>query len=115
MHIFPRHLRIPQFFLCGMVIVIILGLFLSHFATRAVGPTVQVWLTTSDGSNELTARPSLTFGSNSGNSSTINVNEYKEYQQMDGFGAAVPHSPASLIHTQLSQRARPALMPNLST
>jgi len=113
MHIFPRQLRILQFLLCGMVIVTILGLFLSHFATRAVGPTVQVWLTTSDGSNELTSQPSLTFGSNSGNSSTINVNEYQEYQQMDGFGAAVTDSSAWLIYTQLSQRARDTLMQNL--
>src|SRR5258708_201126 len=111
MHGFPRrHLPIVWFLLCGIVTVTILGLFLAHFATRATGPTVQVWLTTSDGSNELTSQPSLTFGSNSGDSSTINVNEYQEYQQMDGFGAAVTDSSAWLIYTQLSHRPRDTLM-----
>ncbi len=113
MHGFPRHLRTFRFLLCGMVIVTTLGLFLAYFAARATGPTVQVWLTTSDGSNELTPQPSLTFGSNSGNSSTINVNEYQQYQQMDGFGAAVTDSSAWLIYTQLSQSARDTLMQHL--
>ncbi|HEY4383740.1 MAG TPA: glycoside hydrolase, partial [Ktedonobacteraceae bacterium] len=81
--------------------------------TRAAGPTVQVWLTTSDGSNQLTSQTNQTFGTNTGNSSTINVNEYQELQQMDGFGAAVTDSSAWLIYNKMSSSQRTTLMQKL--
>ncbi len=80
---------------------------------RAAGPTVQVWLTTSDGSNQLTPQANLTFGTLSSNSSTITVNEYQELQQMVGFGAAVTDSSAWLIYDNLSASQRTTLMQRL--
>src|SRR5215469_10165756 len=77
--------------------------------TRAAGPTVQAWLTTSDGSNQLTPQANLTFGSNTGNPSTITVNEYQELQQMTGFGAAVTDSSAWLMYDNLSTSQRNTL------
>jgi glucosylceramidase len=70
-------------------------------------------LTTSDGSNQLTPQTSLTFGSATGNASTITVNEYQELQQIDGFGAAVTDASAWLISTRMSASQRTALMQKL--
>ncbi|HEY0756800.1 MAG TPA: malectin domain-containing carbohydrate-binding protein [Ktedonobacteraceae bacterium] len=80
---------------------------------QAAGPTVQAWLTTSNGSSQLAPQANLTFGSPTGNSSTLNVNEYQELQQMDGFGAAVTDSSAWLIYNNLSASQRTTLMQNL--
>lgn len=80
---------------------------------QAAGPTVQVWLTTSDGSNQLTPQANLTFGTVSPNLSTITVNEYQELQQMVGFGAAVTDSSAWLIDDNMSASQRTALMQRL--
>ncbi|HZO74040.1 MAG TPA: malectin domain-containing carbohydrate-binding protein [Ktedonobacteraceae bacterium] len=102
----------------SLVFLLLCGLLLSSFfvfqtTTRAAGPTVQVWLTTSDGSNHLTPQANLTFGSNTGNASTINVNEFQELQQMDGFGAAVTDSSAWLIVNKMSASQRNTLMQQL--
>jgi len=79
----------------------------------AVGPVVQAWLTTSDGSERLAPQPNLTFGANIGNAETISVNEYQKLQQMVGFGAAVTDSSAWLIHTKMSASQRNVLMQRL--
>ena len=93
---------------------LLLGLFFVFLTTdRMVGPRVQVWLTTSDGSNQLTPQANLRFGSITGNSSTISVNEYQELQRMDGFGAAVTDSSAWLIYNKMSGSQRNTVMQNL--
>jgi len=83
--------------------------------SRAGGTTVNVWLTTSDGRNQLTAQPGLTFTSDSQNadSSTIAINEHQQFQQMDGFGAAVTDSSAWLMYTRMSTSQRNDLMKRL--
>lgn len=80
---------------------------------RAAGPTVQVWLTTSNGSSQLTQQSNLVFGANTGNASTITVNEYQELQQITGFGAAVTDSSAWLIFNKMNSSQRTALMQKL--
>ena len=66
---------------------LLLGLFFVFLTTdRMVGPRVQVWLTTSDGSNQLTPQANLRFGSITGNSSTISVNEYFEVAAQKAMG-----------------------------
>jgi glucosylceramidase len=95
---------------------VLIGTYLVFFQSRTItsaGPTVQVTLTTSNGSSQLSPQASLTFGSNTGNSSTINVNEYQELQQMTGFGAAVTDSSAWLMDDNLSASQRTTLMQNL--
>jgi glucosylceramidase len=108
------NIRARRFLLFPLLCCLLLGSFLVFQATtKPAGPTVQVWLTTSDGSNQLTPQANLTFGSNTGNSSTITVNEYQELQQMDGFGAAVTDSSAWLIYNKMSTSQRATLMQNL--
>src|SRR5260370_2103807 len=100
----------------GIIIVVLLTVvFVSRSMSRAGGTTVNVWLTTSDGSNQLTAQPGLTFTPDSQNadSSTINVNEHQQFQQMDGFGAAVTDSSAWLMYTRMSTSQRNDLMQRL--
>ncbi len=96
----------------GVLLIVALVL---HSMSRAGGTTVNVWLTTSDGSNQLTAQPGLTFTSDSQNaaSSTIDVNEQQQFQQMDGFGAAVTNSSAWLMYTRMSTNQRNNLMKHL--
>ena len=107
--------RFPLFFaLC----VLLLGSCFVFLHTTAIGatatsPTVQAWLTTSNGSSQLTQQPNITFGSNTGNSSTISVNESQTFQQMTGFGAAVTDSSAWLIYNKMSSSQRATLMQKL--
>ena len=65
----------------GVPLIVVL---VSQSMSMAGGTTVNVWLTTSNGSNKLTAQPGLTFTSDSqnGDSSTIDVNEHQQFQQM---------------------------------
>ena len=100
----------------GIIIAVLLTVvFVSRSMSRAGGATVNVWLTTSDGSNQLTAQPGLTFTPDSQNadSSTIDVNEHQQFQQMDGFGAAVTDSSAWLMYTRMSTSQRNDLMQRL--
>jgi O-glycosyl hydrolase len=97
-----RLLLIFGLLLCSIVIVCLVESCL--VPPRASGTTVDAWLTTSDGSNHLTRQGNLNFASDSqtADSSTIDVNEYQQFQQMDGFGAAVTDSSAWLISTKMS-------------
>src|SRR6266566_9034575 len=101
--------------ICIIIGVLLTVVFVSRSTSRAGGTTVNVWLTTSDGSKQLTAQPGLTFTSDSQNadSSTIDVNEHQQFQQMDGFGAAVTDSSAWLMYTRMSTSQRNDLMKHL--
>ena len=107
--------RFQRFLLFFSLSCLLIGSFFVFQATtiRAAGPTVQAWLTTSNGSSQLAPQANVTFGSNTGNSSTITVNEYQALQQMDGFGAAVTDSSAWLLYDRLSASQRTTLMQNL--
>ena len=107
--------RFQRFLLFFSLICLLFATFFVFQATttRAAGPTVQAWLTTSNGSSQLAQQANLTFGTNTGNSSTINVNEYQDLQQMNGFGAAVTDSSAWLIYDNMSASQRTTLMQNL--
>ncbi len=109
-------IKVRRFQLFFALSALLLGscfVFLTTTTTRAAGPTVQVWLTTSDGSNQLTAQPAITFGANTGNSSTITVNESQTFQQITGFGAAVTDSSAWLLYNKMSSSQRAAVMQQL--
>jgi len=78
------------------------------------GPSVAVWLTTTDGANKLTQKANQTFTSGNGTaSSTITVNDSQQFQQMVGFGAAMTDTSAYLIGTQMNTTQRSALMQTL--
>ena len=62
----------------------------------AVGPTVQVWLSSVNSTDTgmekgLSQEASLTFDTDDGTkiSNLIIVDESKQYQSMDGFGASI--------------------------
>src|SRR5260370_33102725 len=102
--------------LLGIIIGVLLTVvFVSRSMSRAGGRTVNVWLATSDGSNQLPAQPGLTFPSDSQNadSSTIDVNAHQQFQQRDGFGAAVTDSSAWLMYPRMSTSQRNDLMQRL--
>ena len=108
-----RLLLVFGLLLCSILIVFLVELFLAP--PRAAGTTVDAWLTTSDGGNQLTQQGNLNFASDSqaAASSTIDVNEHRQFQQMDGFGAAVTDSSAWLISTKMSTTQRYNVMKSL--
>ena len=78
------------------------------------GGTVQMVETTGDQSQLLAPQPDLSWRSGSGTSSSqITVTEATAYQQMDGFGASLTDSSASLIWNQLAPSQQSALMQQL--
>ena len=111
------NMRVRRFLLFFVLSVLLLGscfvLFRTLLPSTAAGPTVQAWLTTSNGSSQLTAQPDLQFGSNSGNAATITVDDSHTLQQMVGFGAAVTDSSAWLIHNKMSSSQRTTVMQKL--
>ncbi len=108
-------IRLRRFSLFVVLCTLLLGSCSVSFHTTAnrAGPTVQVWLTTSNGSSQLTQQPNITFGSNIGNAATIRVNESQTFQQMIGFGAAVTDSSAWLIYNTMRSNQRATLMQQL--
>jgi len=59
--------------------------------------TAQVWLTQGGGSARLSQQASVTFGTNSGSSTTITVNEGTTYQSVDGYGFTLTEGSAKVI------------------
>ena len=99
--------------ICCVALIIAAGVTLWRPAAhaQAAGPTVGVWLTTTDGQNTITPQTNVNFGPDSGtNSYTIDVNEQQQFQQMLGFGAAMTDTSAYLINDKMSTAQRNAVM-----
>ena len=99
--------------IASLVLILLVGVTLWRPTSQAhaAGPAVSVWLTTTDGQNNITPQSGLTFAAGAGSaSSTINVNENQQSQQMTGFGAAMTDTSAYLIGTKLSTAQRNAVM-----
>jgi O-glycosyl hydrolase len=75
--------------------------------------TVKAWLTTTDQTKLLEPQTDFTFGSQATGNSDIYVDENNQYQQMDGFGAAMTDSSAWLIYTQMPEAQRKVVMSKL--
>ncbi len=100
--------------LCGVFVGSSLFFFIPMLPVHAAGESVGVWLTTTDGQNQLTPQSNLTFSPGGGTaSSTITVNENQQFQQMVGFGAAMTDTSAYLIGTKMSSSQRSDLMQSL--
>lgn len=88
-----------------------LGIFVMHETSVA---QVQAWITSSDEAGVITGleqQPKLAFGPNSKDSvATIEVNENKIYQRMEGGGAAFTDAAAWLITKKLSAAQREKVM-----
>lgn len=115
MHRTSQHIHILlRFFVCSMVITAAIGLFFSNSVIKAASPAVKVWLTTTDGINHLTPQSDLQFTPDSTTGATaINVDDTQQFQQMDGFGAAITDSSAWLIANKMSATQRNTVMQNL--
>lgn len=73
---------------------------------------VQVWLTTPNQAHLLTRRPDIAFGDDAA-PVTVTVDDSREFQRMEGFGASFTESAAVLVHDRLSAQARDDLMRRL--
>jgi glucosylceramidase len=96
-------------------------------ATPAITPSpstappipVKVWVTTADETLLLSAQPDLAFSQTAATppdttgKTVVEVDENNQYQQMDGFGAAMTDSSAWLIYTQMPAAQRQDLMSKL--
>jgi glucosylceramidase len=95
---------VAKFGLRGVVLVAL------GSAVLAGAQTVTVYQTNPDGVLPLSMQPSVTFSaSGSASGTVVTVNPAIQYQQMDGFGAAMTDSSAYLIHS-LPTSQRTALL-----
>jgi glucosylceramidase len=79
----------------------------------AFAQNVTVYQTTSDLSQKLQSQPTLSFSGSGTASQTINIDDTKTYQQIDGFGASFTDSSAWLVYNKLSTDQRNDLMQRL--
>lgn len=61
------------------------------------GITVQAWLTTADGSSQLTQQPAVTLGPVTRGQVNVSVDDSRTYQAISGFGAAFTDSSTYLM------------------
>ncbi|QDT69622.1 O-Glycosyl hydrolase family 30 [Planctomycetes bacterium MalM25] len=80
-------------------------------SAAAPAPGVNVWITSGDQSRLFAQQPDIVFGPGGGN--TITIDPTDRYQTMEGYGAAVTNSSASLLQNQLSVGQRERLMDDL--
>lgn len=77
----------------------------------ATGQTVNVWLTTTEGANNITQKNNITFTPDTGTTNpTIEVNDTKEYQQITGFGGAMTDTSAYLLGGEMNQTQKDSVM-----
>jgi glucosylceramidase len=94
--------------------VMLLGASLLAAPVAAAGETVGVWETTADQTKLLQQQANLTFAPDSGsNPTTIDVTPATTYQQINGFGASLTDSSASLICGKLTTAQQTTLLNNL--
>ncbi|WP_370368660.1 glycoside hydrolase family 30 beta sandwich domain-containing protein [Catenulispora sp. GP43] len=79
---------------------------------RAKPVAAHVWLTTPDGTNRLADKGTVAFGATPATAPTVVVDPTVTYQTMQGFGAAITDSSATVL-SQLSPAARTATMRSL--
>src|SRR3954453_15509548 len=81
-------------------------------AAQAQPPSAHVWVTTPDGALKVSDRGSVAFHPGGSSALTITVDPSRTYQRMDGFGASITDSSASVFY-RLSPSARRATMADL--
>ncbi|MWC26905.1 S-layer homology domain-containing protein [Paenibacillus sp. MMS18-CY102] len=105
--------RLAQLLAVSLFISCFTGVFAPK-SSAAVSTPVKVWETRGDKSKLISAEPDVAFTADTNPMDlTINVNENKTYQSMDGFGASMTDSSAWLIANKLTQPARDNLMQTL--
>jgi glucosylceramidase len=98
----------------GIIIVLIAMLGFLKYGLHSSQSSVNVWITTADQNKLLHQEAGLVWAKdNIPNDSTIVIDGEKEYQQIDGFGAAMTDSSAWLIANKLNPEQRSELMNKL--
>jgi glucosylceramidase len=98
--------RFPHYLAILLFISAILPLHAQH------NKNVAFWLTTADRSSLLAEQPVLHFHKSAADATTINVNDKRTYQSMDGFGFALTGGSAQLL-MQMDASARSAVLHQL--
>ena len=78
----------------------------------AAASSARVWVTTPDGAERMHDRGSVAFAPGGSDALTISVDPSRGYQSMDGFGASITDSSASVLYG-LSRPQRDAAMRSL--
>jgi glucosylceramidase len=78
----------------------------------ASSPSAHVWITTPDGAQQMADNGSVAFHPGGSSALTITVDPSLCYQRMDGFGASITDSSASVLY-RLDRRTRDATMADL--
>ena len=66
-------------------------------AAAMAAPKAHVWVTTPDGAQRMSDQGSVPFARGGSDELTISVDPSRRYQRMDGFGASITDSSASLL------------------
>src|SRR4051794_5030179 len=66
-------------------------------AAHAAAPNAHVWVTTPDRAQQMSDQGTVPFARGASDELTISVDPSRHYQRMDGFGASITDSSASLL------------------
>src|SRR5919107_1239948 len=77
--------------------LLVVGLLLAA-ASPAAAATARVWVTTPDGTEKMHDRGTVAFQPGGPDALTISVDPSRGYQSMDGFGASITDSSASVLY-----------------
>ena len=104
-------------YLTVMLLTVVTAIFATLLApagrVSAAGETVSIWITTADHTKLLQPQSNVSFGPDTGSASyTVDVDESTTYQTMDGFGASITDSSASLLYS-LSATQRDQVMTSI--
>src|SRR5689334_12690399 len=106
----PIQRFVYRFSLPVLLFALLVSLLAPAAPALAANEAVSIWITSADHSRLLQQQSNVNFGPDTGSASyTVDVNEATTYQTMDGFGASITDSSASLMY-QLSASQRSALM-----
>ena len=86
--------------------------FLLVAVSPAAASSARVWVTTPDGAEKMHDRGTVDFHPGGSGALTISVDPSRRYQSMDGFGASITDSSASVLY-ELSRSERRAAMRSL--
>jgi glucosylceramidase len=78
-------------------------------AAAAALPSAHVWVTTPDGTEQMTDGGTVAFQAGGSSSLTVTVDPSRTYQRMDGFGASITDSSAQVLY-RLDPQQRDAAM-----
>jgi glucosylceramidase len=78
-------------------------------AAAAALPSAHVWVTTPDGTQQMTDRGTVAFQAGGSSNLTVTVDPSRTYQRMDGFGASITDSSAHVLY-RLDPQQRTAAM-----